>query len=274
MEYYNNYIYAGKIYGSMFFDSRLLKSSPYDQVYELGKTAIEKFGKDPSVFRETLDEYKPRSFVRKIREMAKETPSSWLRFNSSYVREYINCLTAILQVDLECPGFIDNFPEAINYLKVINEGELRRIVYGFEKLYDKSIDGFNRYSGISDIKYVKDLFEIPDKKEKRRYDEHEIRFDDDISINFLRFWNNRSNEQEDYLRKYYIYPETLLPEDYRDLVYCSNIFNNPENVKLEKGDLGWVDIYFEHLDEIRKEVYSNIYNLSPSLLRKINLTLT
>jgi hypothetical protein len=163
------------------------KASPYDKIYELGKTAVERFGNDPKTFKKTLGKYKPKNFKEMIKEKAKETPSGSLRFDSWEIREYMNCLTAILQVDLECPGFIKNFPEAIDYLKAVNGSNTNQIIFGFEEIYNKTLNIFNRYSGKSDFKYVKTLFEIPDQEKKRRYDEHEVRFDDYISLKFQEF---------------------------------------------------------------------------------------
>ncbi len=249
------------------------KSSPYDQIYELGKTAVEKFGKDPSTFKKTLGKFKARTFKEKIREEAKHLPACSLRFDSWEVREYINCLIAIIQVDLECPGFIQNFPEAIDYLKAVNGSNVNQIIYEFEDIYDKTINIFNRYSGKSDFKYVKTLFEISDKKESRRYNEKEARFDDYISVGFLSFWKSGDEEKIDYLKKHYIYQDTLLPEDYQDLIHYTRVITSGE-IDLERGDLRWVDLYFEHFDEILESAYKDIHSMTPLQMKKINLTLT
>ena len=249
------------------------KASPYDKIYELGKTAVERFGNDPKTFKKTLGKYKPKNFKEMIKEKAKETPSGSLRFDSWEIREYMNCLTAILQVDLECPGFIKNFPEAIDYLKAVNGSNTNQVVFGFEELYDKTLKIFNRYSGKSDFKYVKTLFEIPDQEKKRRYDEKEVRFDDYISVGFLGFWKSGDEEKIDYLKKHYIYQDTLLPEDYQDLIRYIGVITSGE-IDLERGDLRGVDLYFEHIDEILESAYKDIHNMTPLQMKKINLTLT
>jgi hypothetical protein len=249
------------------------KASPYDKIYELGKTAVERFGNDPNTFRKTLEKYKPKNFKETIKEKAKEFPSDSLRFDSWEIREYMNCLTAILQVDLECPGFIKNFPEAIDYLRAVNESNTNRIVFEFEEIYDKTLKIFNRYSGKSDFKYIKALFEIPDLEKKKRYDEHEIRFDDYISLKFLEFWKSGDEEKINYLKKHYIYQDTLLPEDYQDLIQYTGVITSGE-INLEGGDLRWVDLYFEHIDIILEAAYKDIHNMTPLLMKKINLTLT
>ena len=246
------------------------KVSPYDKIYELGKTAIERFGNDPKTFKKTLGKYKPKNFKEMIKEIAKEAPSSFLRFDSWKIREYMNCLTAILQVDLECPGFIKNFPEAIDYLKAVNGGNTNQIVFGFEELYNKTLKMFNRYSGKSDFKYVKALFEIPDQ-EGRRYDE---RFDDYISLKFLEFWKSEDEEKKEYLRKHYIYQETLLPEDYQNMIRYIGVPGKEITEDLETGDMKWVDLYFEHQDQIIEVAYKDIHNIAPFIMKKINLTLT
>jgi hypothetical protein len=249
------------------------KASPYDKIYELGKTAVERFGNDPKTFRETLKKFEPKKFRKIIKEVAKQSPSCSLRFKSWCIREYLNCLTAILQVDFECPGFIKNFPEALNYLRSVNGCNTNLIVFDFEELYNKTITPFNRYSGKSDFKYVKKLFEIPDEDKNRRYDERDPRFDDYISVWFLKFWKSENEEQRDYLKKHYIYQETLLPEDYQNLISYSGILKKGE-VDLEKGDLRWVDLYFERIDEIIESVHKDIDSITPLTMKKINLTLT
>jgi hypothetical protein len=42
------------------------KVSPYDKIYELGKTAVERFGNDPKTFKKTLGKYKPKNFKETI----------------------------------------------------------------------------------------------------------------------------------------------------------------------------------------------------------------
>ena len=187
--------YITDITGRLGFDFLRYEPSRYDQIYEIGKTAIEKFGKDPSTFRETLDKFTPRNFRERIKENAKLSPSSYLRFDFYIVGEYVNCLIAILQVDLEYPGFIKNFPEALTYLEDVNGYNSRRVAYEFEEIFNKTIKPFNRYSGKSDYVYVKTLFEIPDE-EKRRYDKPEIRFDDFISTGFSEFWKSGNDEHK------------------------------------------------------------------------------
>jgi hypothetical protein len=186
----------------------------------------------------------------------------------------MNCLTAILQVDLECPGFIKNFPEAIDYLKAVNGSNTNQIVFGFEELYDKTLNIFNRYSGKSDFKYVKTLFEIPDQEKKRRYDEHEVRFDDYISLKFQEFWKSGDEEKKEYLRKHYIYQETLLPIDYQNMIRYIGVPGKEVTEDLETGDMKWVDLYFEHIDQILEAAYKDIHTMTPLIMKKINLTLT
>lgn len=250
------------------------KASPYDKIYELGKTAVERFGNDPKTFKKTLGKYKPKNFKETIKEKAKVIPSGSLRFDSWEIREYMNCLTAILQVDLECPGFIKNFPEAIDYLKAVNNGNTNQVVFGFEELYDKTLKIFNRYSGKSDFKYVKALFEIPDQEKKRGYDEHEIRFDDYISLKFQEFWKSGDEEKKEYLRKHYIYQEILLPEDYQNMIRYIGVPGKEVTEDLETGDMKWVDLYFEHIDQIIEAAYKDIHTITPLIMKKINLTLT
>lgn len=273
MSNYNINIIANRFGLDLDLFSRF-KASPYDKIYELGKTAVERFGNDPNTFKKTLEKYKPKNFKETIKEKAKESPSGSLRFDSWEIREYMNCLTAILQVDLECPGFIKNFPEAIDYLKAVNGSNTNQIVFGFEEIYDKTLKIFNRYSGKSDFKYVKALFEIPDQEKKRRYDEHEIRFDDYISLKFLKFWKSGDEEKKEYLRKHYIYPETLLPEDYQNMICYIGVPGKEVIKDLETGDMKWVDLYFEHIDQIIEVAYKNIHTITPLIMKKINLTLT
>lgn len=248
------------------------KTSPYDCVVELGRTAVERFGKDPKKFRETLKKFKPKEFLKRSKEKATHLPARSLSFNSWSIQEYINCLIAILQVDLECPGFIQNFPEAIEYLRAVNENNVYHITYKFEEMYEEVAKTFNRYSGESDFKYVTELFEIPKEKGNRRY-EKEIRFDDYISLHFLEYWKSGDEEKVGYLKKYYIHHETLLPTDYQNLIRRLDILKDDDE-RPEDGALGWVDIYFENIDRIIEKLNRNIRDFPPIYTKMINLTLT
>ena len=265
MRYYYDFFGLDEIAG-------IVKTSPYDCVVELGRTAIERFGKDPKKFKETLKKFKPKEFIKRSKEEATRLPAQSLSFNSWSIREYINCLTAILQVDLECPGFIQNFPEAIEYLEAVNENNIHHITYKFEKMYEEVAKTFNRYSGKSDFKYVTELFEITKEKESCRYDE-KMRFDDYISLHFLEYWKSGDEEKVGYLKKYYIHHETLLPKDYQDLIKYLGILKNDDE-RPEDGDLGWVDLYFENIDRIIEELNKDIRFIPPIYTKMINLTLT
>ena len=252
------------------------KASPYDCVVDLGRTAVERFGNDPKKFRETLKKYKPKEFIKRSKEEATRFPARSLSFDSWDIREYINCLVAILQVDLECPGFIQNFPEAIEYLKAVNGNNVHHITYKFEKMYEGMIKTFNRYSGKSDFMYVTKLFEIPKEEKSCRYDcryDEKIRFDDYISLHFLEYWNSGDEEKVRYLKKYYIHQETLLPKDYQDIINYLRILNGDDEMP-EDGDLGWVDLYFENIDHIIEVLNKDIRTLPPVYTKMINLTLT
>ena len=248
------------------------KTSPYDCVVELGRTAVERFGNDPKKFKETLKKFKPKEFLKRSREEATHLSAQSLSFDSWDIREYMNCLVAILQVDFECPGFIQNFPEAIEYLKAVNENNVHLIAYKFEKMYEKMVKTFNRYSGKSDFKYVMELFEIPKEKESCRYDE-KIRFDDYISLHFLEYWKSGDEKKVGYLKKYYIHHEILLPKDYQDLIEYLGILKSDDE-RPEDGALGWVDLYFENIDHIIEVLNKKIRALSPVYTKMINLTLT
>ena len=250
------------------------KASSYDCVVDLGRTAVERFGNDPKKFRETLKKYKPKEFIKRLKEEATRFPARSLSFDSWDIREYINCLIAILQVDLECPGFIQNFPEAIEYLKAVNGNNVHHITYKFEEMYKEVVKTFNRYSGKSDFKYVTKLFEIPKEEESCRYNENKkIRFDDYISLHFLEYWNSGDEEKVRYLKKYYIHHETLLPKDYQNLINYLGILKSDDE-KPEDGALGWVDLYFENIDCIIEKLNKDIIVLPPVYTKMINLTLT
>ena len=249
-----------------------LKTSPYDCVVELGRTAVERFGNDPKKFRETLKKFKPKEFLKRSKEEAIHLSAKSLNFDSRSIWEYINCLTAILQVDLECPGFIQNFPEAIEYLRAVNGNNVHHFIYKFEEMYEEVAKTFNRYSGKSDFKYVTKLFEIPKEKESCRYEE-KIRFDDYISLHFLEYWKSGDEEKVEYLKKYYIHHETLLPKDYQDIIRHLGIIKNYDESP-EDGALEWVDIYFENIDRIIEKLNKDIRALPPIYTKMINLTLT
>ena len=44
------------------------KASPYNKIYEFGKTAVERFGNDPKTFKKTLGKYKPENFKKTIKQ--------------------------------------------------------------------------------------------------------------------------------------------------------------------------------------------------------------
>lgn len=250
--------------------------SVYDQVYELGgKTAIEKFGKDPKPFRETLDKFEEKEFKKIIKECAIRSSSSHLRFDQFIIRDYIGCLIAIIQVDLEYPGFIKQFPEAQEYLMAINRYNQNQVIWKFEKIYNDTIKSFNRYSGNSDLKYVKSLFEFDDKDLKITNSYNDIRFDDYISLNFKKYWKMEDDEIHDYLLTNYVYQETLLPQDYRLIICsCCTEYEMEGYKDLDKNDMEWVDIYFENNDKILGKILKDINKVRPEIMKKVNLTLT
>ena len=43
---------------------------------------------------------------------------------------------------------------------------------------------------------------------------------------------------------------------------------------LETGDMKWVDLYFEYIDQIIEAAYKDIHTIPPFYMKKINLTLT
>ena len=93
--------------------------------------------------------------------------------------------------------------------------------------------------------------------------------DDYISQEFQRLWKLKDPEIHFYLSQNYIYQETLLPKDYKEIV---TYFDN--EYKMRDNDLRWIDLYFENLEKILKEVHEDIENITPVIMKKINLTLT
>lgn len=232
----------------------------YSGVWVLGKSAVEKFGEDPIKFKKILSKYKSENFKKRIRSQVKLFSSNELIFDSFCIYEYIECLIAILQVDLERPGFIKNFPEHAENIRALSRDNKAKVTHKFEKIYNETIEKYNRYSGKNDFKYVKSLFEIKDL---------DIRVDDYISREFQRLWKLENPEIRFYLSQNYIYQETLLPKDYKEIV---TYFDN--KYEMEDNNLKWIDLYFENLEKILKEVHEDIENITPVMMKKINLTLT
>ena len=232
----------------------------YSEIWELGKSAVEKFGEDPIKFKKILSRYKSDNFKKRIKSQIKLLSANEFRFNSLYICEYIECLIAILQVDLERPGFIKNFPDHAENIRSLSRGYKATVTSKFEKIYDEIIEEYNRYSGKNDFEYVKSLFEIEDLS---------VRVDDYISQEFQRLWKLKDPEIHFYLSQNYIYQETLLPKDYKEIV---TYFDN--EYKMRDNDLRWIDLYFENLEKILKEVHEDIENITPVIMKKINLTLT
>lgn len=258
---------------SLIEDEDILKKSKFDEVYEVGLgggTAIERFGKDPKPFQEVLDEFREDNFIEKTKRKAMKMPSRLLKFNSYCLKNYFNCLTAIIQVDLESPGFISQFPGIKEYLIALNGNYTHSIIYRFESLYDSVVESFNRYSGETDLEYVRSLIGILDKDLKKdKYEKYRV--DDYVCLRFKDLWKQNNEELHDYLSINYVYKGFLYPKDYREILLETEVIGNSS---LEDSDIRWVDVYFENEEKILEEVSGNIEKYKPEFLKKINLTQT
>lgn len=245
-------------------------SHKYSKIYSLKESAVKKFGKDVKSFKETLSKYKPKNYKESIKKNICSTCAYDLEyFNRDFdILDYIECLIAILQVDFECPGFLQNFPEFKDQFIAIKKDKVYLIEQEYKNFYDNIIKNFNRYSKKSDFSYVKKLFEIPEKEDK-------LRLDDYISVNFSKFWKSDNEEIKTYLKLYYISSDILLPKDYAFLVKSSSFDKKIiSSIKLNEDDLRWVDIYFKFQDRIVKHIHDNIEYKTPDYMKMINLTLT
>jgi len=244
-------------------------SHKYSKIYSLKDSAVKKFGKDVKSFKETLSEYKPKNYKESIKKnICSICTYNLEHYNKADILDYIECLIAILQVDFECPGFLQNFPEFKDQFIAIKKDKVYLIEQEYKNFYDNIIKTFNRYSKKSDFSYVKKLFEIPEKEDR-------LRFDDYISVNFSKFWKSDNEEIKTYLKLYYISSDTLLPKDYAFLVKSSSFDKKIiSNIKLNEEDLRWVDIYFKFQDRIVKHIHDNIEYKTPDYMKMINLTLT
>ena len=235
----------------------------YSEVYDFGRTAVERFGNSPDPFKSNLELLKGNYAIDFItKDICKNSTELNDRlvvptFCSAFGNSYINTLIAIVQVNLEKPGFIDEFPEAKLYVSLDYKRYLifDRYVEKFTNIYA----GYNRYSHKFDLKSIKRKFNIPDI---------ELRPDDYISSNFkMIYTKTKSPKVKDYLFENFVYQSTLMPEDFKEILKAVGKFEEKE----VSDSNYWIDEYFKYQKEIIENL--NVHSLSPDIMRKINLTL-
>jgi hypothetical protein len=233
-------------------------------IYDLGIPAIERFGTDVEAFKEAIKKYSPESSKRTSEKFIKDIPSSLFygRYSGNYLELanytlYRDTLIKIVQVNLEIPGFIKNFPEAIEYIDDDNYWKLKN---KFRDSTDDVIENYNRFSGRYDKNFILKTFGAPDK---------DIRFDEWVAVNFKEHWESGDKTKRGYLKKYYLYLETLLPKDYNKILDEAGI--ETKDIDIESLDI--VDFYFSEIDNLVENLKKNVRLFKPSTLRKLNSTL-
>lgn len=243
-----------------YFGEKVSAFSPWS-VSDLSKTAVEKFGKDPEFFVESLKIIREAKYnaIRKLLYLdADGYTARYVAFEGEQREIFI--YRAIRAVDLEVPGFIDNFPTLEDKVWCEpNRYELEQRDKRFSKSY-------NRYSGNHDKKWLTRKIGY---KDDGRHDS--IRFDDYVALHFLELLEGtKSPKFKRYLFDNYTYPETLLPKDY---LWLMERLEYKLEDNLDPDDTKNIDRYFYSIDEIRKDLDKKINKLWPRCMRMINSTL-
>ena len=235
-------------------------------IYDLGIPAIERFGTDVEAFKEAIKKYSPESSKRTSEKLIKDMPSSLFygRYTGNYLELanytlYRDTLIKIVQVNLETPGFIKNFPEAIEYMD--DRDDYWKLKNKFRDSTNGVIENYNRFSGKYDKKFVLKTFGESEDKD--------MRFDDWVAVNFKEHWESGDKTKRGYLKKYYLYPETLLPKDYTEILDEARM--ETKDINVESLDI--VDLYFSEIDNVVENLKKNVRIFKPSILRKLNSTL-
>ena len=177
-----------------------------------------------------------------------------------------------MQINMEIPGFKDEFPEIKEYLKQINT------TFYVKSLVTKKIEnyynGYNRFSGKFDMKTIKNLLKLEKNNmlKKERVDNYIARCFPEL------LKNTKSPRLREYLIKNFSRQDTLLPEDYHDICAIFEEENTGEDFgelreffnKFEPSSTFWIDYYFNNQEIIVENIsYSS---LPVKIVRGINLT--
>ena len=184
----------------------------------------------------------------------------------------VSIFTAIAQLDLEEPGFIDDFPEAYIYVTTpsYNKSDLGNDLY---REFDNMMKSFNRYSRKFDLKCIKnrlgikkDDLELPESK-KNRYRNDYYRADDYIALNIEKLVrDNQYKQVYSYLMTNFVsLKEDLMPSEYQKIIEESEIeVSGPDDI----NDLDWVEIFFNTQDKILETLDPRKYK--PDTLKILN----
>lgn len=218
--------------------------------------------------------------IERIKRLSVNTSAGYLEQNINYLVDElvdgkIAIYTAIAQIDLERPGFIDDFPEAYKYVIQENyeKSGNRRDMLQCRDFY-KMIKGYNRYSKKFDMKCIKNRLGIKNEdlivKESSYYKTY-YRVDDFIALNLEKFIKENKNKRiYNYLVTNFIeQKDTLLPKDYRKIIENTSLdVKYPDKLPTNPNSLEWIDIYFSLQDSIMENLDSR--KVKPEIMKLIN----
>jgi len=243
--------------GYVISDLLVLEDKYENLVVDINKSAIEKYGSDSNTFKKYLEQLNAKKSLA-IENFVESASTSDLLGNWSYILNnkfeglYVNCYCAISQLSLSIPGILEEFPEAVDFIR--KEGRNMRGGMIKEEL-DNYINNYNRFSKKFDFDYLKSIIgEI----------EEDTRLDDYICKNIISLYKN--DKLKEYIKKYFIWEEVLTEDDIEEiLIYAFGI--DFDTVKKEKDIVSY---YFSNMDDYIPSL--DIKNINPDMMKKINQT--
>ena len=248
---------------------------------DLGKTAKEKYqGIRKEDFKEDLRKLTDKLYQLKVlKELITENTTEHLTeiidsWSDKIGYGKIYLYTILAQIDLEEPGYIEDFPIALNWIRRYRYDKdpysERRDIYNEGKKYAES---YNRYSGKNDLKCIRNILgihkgDLEIKGEKNYYNENNYRPDDYISKNIHKFvLDNKNRKVYRYLLdNFSVQKEDLLPSDYCQIVTESGV--KVEDKPTDQNDLDWVEIFFNYQDKIQETLDPR--KIKPSTMKLLN----
>lgn len=266
--------------------TKLSESFPDYKIYleamiDLTRTAKDRCKDLRDNFRSDIEKLTTIEYqLAKLKELARENPtcefknilSRWAD-KIGYGKHYLYSIIA--QLDLEEPGYIDNFPDVLKFIQRNRHEKDATVevsyIYRLGKRYLKS---YNRYSDKNDLKCIKNILgirkeDLEIKKEgKRYYENNYYRTDDYISWNIHKFvLDNKNRKVYRYLLdNFLVQKEDLLPLDYYKIIKESGV--EVEDKPTDPNDLDWIEIFFNLQDKIQETLDPR--NMKPSTMKLLN----
>ena len=254
------------------------------KLYDISKSAVERFGKDPKVFIDRL-EYLRKNRIKDIipylvSNDTKSIKHKFERRNIDFEDRFI--FQAIRQVSLEVPGFIDSFKSIIPEHLLFKSfyWDYDHYCYGLSEKINSFIDQYDRYTKKKDFpRLIKDL-DIKDEDltvQEDRYSKHKLRVDDYIAKNLVDILATKTLDEKtrDYLVKNFSDGGDFLPKTYFNTLRHLGFFKK-KDIKKDKlpkdpDSLGVIDYYFNVIDEFVKEL--DIEKVAPPVMKFVNYSI-